>query len=100
TGTPAQQAGLEPPDSVFGTAWTIHYLLLVLSAWLVWRHGGWAANISLRRSSVGITHRAESGTERNRVTGSRTLPGNPSARRPNRSPRCSHLPDQPVRALR
>jgi tryptophan-rich sensory protein len=29
-----------PPNGVFGPVWTILYVLMALSAWLVWVHGG------------------------------------------------------------
>jgi tryptophan-rich sensory protein len=31
-----------PPSSVFGPVWTVLYLLMAVSAWLVWRERGWA----------------------------------------------------------
>jgi len=33
-----------PPASVFGPVWTFLYVLMAISAWLVWRHGGWRSN--------------------------------------------------------
>jgi uncharacterized protein YbjT (DUF2867 family)/tryptophan-rich sensory protein len=33
-----------PPDALFGPVWTALYLLMALSAWLVWRKGGWRAS--------------------------------------------------------
>jgi uncharacterized protein YbjT (DUF2867 family)/tryptophan-rich sensory protein len=30
-----------PPDWLFGPVWTVLYLLMAVSAWLVWRRGGW-----------------------------------------------------------
>jgi tryptophan-rich sensory protein/uncharacterized protein YbjT (DUF2867 family) len=32
-----------PPDWLFGPVWTTLYFLMALSAWLVWRRGGWRA---------------------------------------------------------
>lgn len=32
-----------PPPSVFGPVWSVLYALMGLSAWLVWREGGWWA---------------------------------------------------------
>lgn len=31
-----------PPDWVFGPVWSVLYLLMAISAWLVWRQGGWS----------------------------------------------------------
>lgn len=31
-----------PPNSVFGPVWTVLYLMMAVSAWLVWRRSGWA----------------------------------------------------------
>ncbi len=39
-----------PPASVFGPVWTFLYVLMAISAWLVWRHGGWRAN----RTALGL----------------------------------------------
>ena len=33
-----------PPDWLFGPVWTVLYFLMALSAWLVWRTGGWRAS--------------------------------------------------------
>lgn len=33
-----------PPDWLFGPVWSALYLLMALSAWLVWRKGGWLAS--------------------------------------------------------
>ena len=33
-----------PPDWLFGPVWTVLYFLMALSAWLVWRRGGWFAS--------------------------------------------------------
>jgi len=32
-----------PPAGVFGPVWSVLYLLMGLSAWMVWRRGGWRA---------------------------------------------------------
>lgn len=39
-----------PPDWLFGPVWTTLYFLMALSAWLVWRQGGWLAS----RFSLGL----------------------------------------------
>lgn len=33
-----------PPDWLFGPVWSGLYLLMAVSAWLVWRRGGWRAS--------------------------------------------------------
>ena len=40
------QPSWAPPASVFGPVWTILYALMAISAWLVWRSGGFRANRS------------------------------------------------------
>ena len=37
-----EQPAWAPPARVFGPVWTTLYLLMALSAWLVWRERGWA----------------------------------------------------------
>lgn len=39
-----QQPGWAPPPAVFGPVWTLLYTLMAISAWLVWRQGGFKAN--------------------------------------------------------
>ena len=33
----------QPPDWLFGPAWTLLYTMMAVAAWLVWRRGGWSA---------------------------------------------------------
>ena len=33
-----------PPNSVFGPVWTLLYVLMAVSGWLVWKQGRWAEN--------------------------------------------------------
>lgn len=35
------QPSWAPPSSVFGPVWSVLYALMGISAWLVWREGGW-----------------------------------------------------------
>jgi tryptophan-rich sensory protein len=35
------QSAWAPPPAVFGPVWTFLYLLMAVSAWLVWRERGW-----------------------------------------------------------
>lgn len=39
-----------PPNWVFGPAWTLLYALMAISAWRVWRQGGWA----LQKTALGL----------------------------------------------
>jgi uncharacterized protein YbjT (DUF2867 family)/tryptophan-rich sensory protein len=39
-----------PPDWLFGPVWTAMYFLMAVSAWLVWRRGGWRTS----RVSLGL----------------------------------------------
>jgi len=32
-----------PPNWLFGAAWTVLYVMMAVAAWLVWREGGWKA---------------------------------------------------------
>ena len=32
-----------PPNGVFGPAWTLLYTMMAVAAWLVWQRGGWKA---------------------------------------------------------
>jgi translocator protein len=36
-----------PPAWVFGPTWTVLYVLMAFSAWLVWMRGGWKAKVPL-----------------------------------------------------
>lgn len=42
-----------PPNSVFGPVWTILYLLMAISAWLIWREGGYRARENTLRLYLG-----------------------------------------------
>lgn len=44
------QPGWAPPANVFGPVWTLLYVLMAISAWLVWRQGGWRTN----RAALGL----------------------------------------------
>lgn len=44
------QPGWAPPASVFGPVWTVLYVVMAISVWLVWRKGGWRSN----RSALGL----------------------------------------------
>ncbi|MGE6331592.1 TspO/MBR family protein [Stenotrophomonas sp. NPDC077659] len=39
-----------PPASVFGPVWMFLYVLMAISAWLVWRQGGWRSH----RAALGL----------------------------------------------
>ena len=32
-----------PPGWIFGPVWTLLYILMAVSAWSIWRRGGWAS---------------------------------------------------------
>jgi benzodiazapine receptor len=38
----AEKVPWTPPNGVFAPAWSVLYVLMGVSAWLVWRRGGWA----------------------------------------------------------
>lgn len=44
------QPSWAPPATVFGPVWTFLYIVMALSAWLVWRQGGWRSN----RTALGL----------------------------------------------
>lgn len=36
-----------PPQSVFGPVWTVLYVMIAVSGWLVWRRTGWGREIGV-----------------------------------------------------
>ena len=38
-----QRPDWAPPGAVFGPVWSVLYMLMAISAWLIWRNGGWRA---------------------------------------------------------
>jgi tryptophan-rich sensory protein len=36
-----RKPAITPPNWIFGPVWTVLYLLMAISAWLVWRNAGW-----------------------------------------------------------
>ena len=38
-----EQPNWNPPDWVFGPVWSVLYLMIAISGWLVWRARGWTA---------------------------------------------------------
>jgi tryptophan-rich sensory protein len=38
------QPGWAPPPAAFGPVWTVLYILMGISAWMIWRSGGFRAN--------------------------------------------------------
>ena len=42
-----QRPDWTPPDWIFGPVWTVLYLLMAISAWLVWSAVGWGAALTL-----------------------------------------------------
>jgi tryptophan-rich sensory protein len=50
-GTPQEYQGLvqpdwAPPSWLFGPVWTVLYVLIALSGWLVWQRTGWGAALT------------------------------------------------------
>jgi tryptophan-rich sensory protein len=37
----------QPPDWLFGPAWTVLYIMIAYAGWLVWDAAGWAAGMAL-----------------------------------------------------
>lgn len=35
-----EKPGFYPPDALFGTVWTILYVMIAVAGWLAWRNGG------------------------------------------------------------
>lgn len=50
-----QKPPLNPPGWVFGLVWSILYLAIAVSGWLVWRaRSGWSAPLSLWAVQLGL----------------------------------------------
>jgi benzodiazapine receptor len=52
TGTSAEYQSLEqppwaPPSWLFGPVWTVLYVLIAISGWLVWRRTGWTSALTV-----------------------------------------------------
>jgi len=52
TGTTAEYQSLEqpswaPPSWLFGPVWTVLYVLIAVSGWLVWRRSGWTTALTV-----------------------------------------------------
>ncbi|MBG0560289.1 TspO/MBR family protein [Actinoplanes aureus] len=51
TGTASEYQSLDrpdwaPPSSVFGPVWTVLYVMIAVSGWLVWRRTGWSSALN------------------------------------------------------